>query len=102
MARWIAQPPKATFVTGLRDGQLPDRPARQLPDQPTTLWVEPSPLVIRAFGAHCPLLAEAAEKVPGHRILETMMQSEACDRIFVVQRAAVMNDGFGGYLGNVG
>jgi hypothetical protein len=41
-ARWIAQPPKATFVTGLRDGQLPDRPARQLPDQPTTLWMDPS------------------------------------------------------------
>ena len=41
-ARWIAQPPKATFVTRLRNGQLPDRSARQLPDQPTTLWVEPS------------------------------------------------------------
>ena len=41
-ARWIAQPPKATFVTRLRDGQLPNRPARQLPDQPTTLWVVPS------------------------------------------------------------
>jgi hypothetical protein len=40
--RWIAQPPKATFVTRLRDGQLPDRPARQLPDQPTTLRVVPS------------------------------------------------------------
>ncbi len=41
-ARWIAQPPKAAFVTGLRDGQLPDRPARQLPDQPTTLCVASS------------------------------------------------------------
>ena len=41
-ARWIAQPPKATFVTRLRNGQLPDRPARQLPDQPTTLWVASS------------------------------------------------------------
>ncbi len=41
-ARWIAQPPKATFVTRLRSGQLPNRPARQLPDQPTTLWVVPS------------------------------------------------------------
>ena len=41
-ARWVAQPPKAAFVTRLRDGQLPDRPARQLPDQPTTLWVVPS------------------------------------------------------------
>ena len=41
-ARWIAQPPKATFVTRLRNGQLPNRPARQLPDLPTTLWVDPS------------------------------------------------------------
>ena len=42
-ARWIAQPPKATFFfTGLRNGQLPNRPARQLPDQPTTLWVASS------------------------------------------------------------
>ena len=40
-ARWIAQPPKAAFVTRLRDSRLPDRPARQLPDQPTTLWMEP-------------------------------------------------------------
>ena len=41
-ARWIAQPPKAAFVTRLRDGRLPNRPARQLPDQPTTLWMVPS------------------------------------------------------------
>jgi hypothetical protein len=41
-ARWIAQPPKAAFVTRLRTGQLPNRSARQLPDQSTTLWVEPS------------------------------------------------------------
>src|SRR5881398_2746337 len=41
-ARWIAQPPKAAFVTRLRPGQLPDQAARQLPDQSTTLWVEPS------------------------------------------------------------
>src|SRR3954462_10764832 len=41
-ARWIAQPPKAAFVTRLRPGQLPGRAARQLPDQSTTLWVEPS------------------------------------------------------------
>ncbi len=31
-ARWIARPPKAAFVARLRPGQLPDRPARQLPD----------------------------------------------------------------------
>ncbi len=41
-ARWVARPPKAAFVTGLRNGQLPDRLARQLPDQPTTLWVAAS------------------------------------------------------------
>ena len=32
-ARMLAPPPKAAFVTRLRPGQLPDRTARQLPDQ---------------------------------------------------------------------
>jgi len=32
----------AAFVTRLRPGRLPVRAARQLPDQPTTLWMEPS------------------------------------------------------------
>ena len=41
-ARRVAQPPKAAFVTRLRPGQLPSRTARQLPELPTTLWVEPS------------------------------------------------------------
>src|SRR5208337_3427509 len=41
-ARWIAQPPKAAFVTRLRPGQSPSKTARQLPDQSTTLWVESS------------------------------------------------------------
>ena len=41
-ARRIAQPPKAAFVTRLQPGRLPDQAARQLPDQSTTLWVEPS------------------------------------------------------------
>src|SRR5208337_4344414 len=41
-ARWIAQPPKAAFVTRLRPGQSPSQTARQLPDQSTTLWVESS------------------------------------------------------------
>src|SRR3954453_2531411 len=41
-ARWIAQPPKAAFVTRLQPSQLPDQTARQLPEQSTTLWVEPS------------------------------------------------------------
>ena len=41
-ARWIAQPPKATFVTRLQPFRLPDRAARQLPDQSTIIWVESS------------------------------------------------------------
>src|SRR5215467_5974176 len=41
-ARRIAQPPKATFVTRLQPCRLPDRAARQLPDQSTTLWVDSS------------------------------------------------------------
>ena len=40
-ARWIAQPPKAAFVTRLQPA-LPDQTARQLPEQSTTLRVEPS------------------------------------------------------------
>ena len=32
-ARWIAQPPKAAFVTGLRSIRLPGQTACQLPDQ---------------------------------------------------------------------
>ena len=42
MARRIAQPPQAAFVTRLRPGQLPDRAARQLPDLSTTIRVDPS------------------------------------------------------------
>src|SRR3954447_19695168 len=41
-ARWIAQPPRAAFVTRLQPSQLPDQTARQLPEQSTTLRVEPS------------------------------------------------------------
>jgi hypothetical protein len=40
--RRIAQPPKAAFVTRLQPCRLPNRTARQLPDQSTTLWVESS------------------------------------------------------------
>src|SRR5262245_51093382 len=44
--------PMATFVTRLRPGRLPSRTARQLPDQPTILWVEPpSTGVTRLRGA---------------------------------------------------
>ena len=41
-ARRIAQPPKATFVARLQPSQLPNQAARQLPDQSTTIRVEPS------------------------------------------------------------
>ena len=41
-ARRIAQPPKVTFVTRLRPGQLPSQAARQLPDLSTIIRVEPS------------------------------------------------------------
>jgi hypothetical protein len=41
-AHRIAQPPKAAFVTRLRTGQLPNRSARQLPEQSTIPWMEPS------------------------------------------------------------
>lgn len=41
-ARWIARQPKAAFVTRLRRSQLPSHTARQLPDQSTTPWTEPS------------------------------------------------------------
>jgi hypothetical protein len=42
MARWIAQPPRATFVTRLRSVRLLVQTARQLPDESTILWVDPS------------------------------------------------------------
>jgi len=53
-ARWIARPPEAAFVTRLRSGQSPGQTARQLPDQSTTLWVQPSSTGhTRLRGAHC-------------------------------------------------
>ena len=41
-ARWIARPPEAAFVTRLRSVRLLVQTARQLPDQSTSLWVDPS------------------------------------------------------------
>jgi hypothetical protein len=53
--------PTATFVTRLRPGRLPDRAARQLPDQPTILWVEPTSTgVTRLRGA--PLLKKGFDE----------------------------------------
>ena len=44
--------PRATFVTRLQPVRLPVQAARQLPDQPTILWVEPpSTGVTRLRGA---------------------------------------------------
>jgi len=44
--------PTTAFITRLRPGQLPVQAARQLPDQPTILWVEPpSTGVTRLRGA---------------------------------------------------
>jgi hypothetical protein len=42
VARWIARPPEAAFVTRLRPVRLPVQAARQLPDQSTSLRAEPS------------------------------------------------------------
>lgn len=51
-ARWIAQPPKAAFVTRLQPNRLPGKAARQLPDLSTIIWVEPpSTGVTRRRGA---------------------------------------------------
>ena len=41
-ARWLAQPPKAAFVAGLRPARLPGQTACQLPVQPTTHCVDTS------------------------------------------------------------
>jgi len=51
-ARWLAQPPKAAFVAGLRPARLPGQTACQLPVQPTTHCVATSSTgVTRARGA---------------------------------------------------
>jgi hypothetical protein len=41
-ARRMARSPKATLVTRLQCAQLPVHTARQLPDLPSIIWVEPS------------------------------------------------------------
>jgi hypothetical protein len=52
-ARWIAQPPKATFVTRLRPSRSPGQVARQLPDQSTIVRMESSSTRdTRLQGAH--------------------------------------------------
>ena len=66
-ARWIARPPKATFVTRLQCDQLPSHPARQLPDLSTTIWVDSSSTGdTRPFGAHSDI-----SDLPGHRNLRS-------------------------------
>jgi hypothetical protein len=61
-ARWIAQPPKATFVARLQRGRLPDHPARQLPDLSTIIWVDSSSTGdTRLFGAHSDIMGVLVE-----------------------------------------
>ncbi len=62
--------PTATFVTRLRPGRLPDQAARQLPDQPTILWMEPTSTgVTRLRGALLskkflrPIIAESPDPI---------------------------------------
>jgi hypothetical protein len=68
-ARRIAQPPKAAFVTRLQPFQLPGRAARQLPDQSTTLWVEPSSTSDPRLGGALPNAevtdCQSGDTVPG-------------------------------------
>jgi hypothetical protein len=69
-ARWIAQPPKAAFVTRLRPSRSPNQAARQLPDQSTILWVEPTstgnarrrgaPLIRSCYGRFISLLSSCS------------------------------------------
>src|SRR5215218_4086583 len=73
-ARWIAQPPKAAFVTRLQPSQLPDQAAHQLPEQSTTLRVEPSSTgdtrrrgALGNSGSTCPNLAPAKRLAVRHR-----------------------------------
>jgi len=61
-AHWLAQPPKATFVTRLQCGQLPNHPARQLPDLSTTIWVDSSSTGdTRPFGAHSDIRGQSRQ-----------------------------------------
>jgi hypothetical protein len=55
---------------------------------------------VRELPAVCPLIAEVVEKVPGSRILETVIQSGDCDRINIAQRAADRNDRCGNSSGS--
>src|SRR6478609_1459240 len=73
IARWIARPPKAAFVTRLRSVRLLVQTARQLPDQSTTLWVDPSSTGNTRHRAHRrashrpAASAERYDRVPGVR-----------------------------------
>ncbi len=56
-AHRIAQPPKATFVTRLQPGRLPDQAARQLPDLSTIIRVDPSSTGVSRLRGALPLAA---------------------------------------------
>jgi hypothetical protein len=51
-ARWIAQPPKAAFVTRLRPDRLPGKAARQHQTYRQLSGWDLHPLVKHAVGAH--------------------------------------------------
>ena len=84
------------FVTRLRPGWLPDQVARQLPDQPTILWVEPpSTGVTRLRGA---LLSKKSkiEQLPKSRESRFLpaaasaslcqVRTKLCGRLLVIRR----------------
>ena len=89
-AHWLAQPPKATFVTRLQCGQLPNHPARQLPDLSTTIWVDSSSTGdTRPFGAHSDMRGSAPTK--------TLMsvRSSGLRYIFLARSFRMTANGFG-------
>jgi hypothetical protein len=65
-AHRIAQPPKATFVARLQPSQLPNQAARQLPDQSTTIRVEPSSTDDSRLRGALPLTDLGIERGSGH------------------------------------
>jgi hypothetical protein len=83
-ARWIARPPKATFVTRLQCDQLPSHPARQLPDLSTTIWVDSSSTGdTRPFGAHSDM-RDGHQPKPGSRFAHP---GYACQSYFFSARS---------------
>jgi hypothetical protein len=93
--------PTAAFVTRLRHGRLPDQAARQLPDQPTILWVEPPStgvtrlrgalLWIKNFASGCQQFCfkasvERARSIQAIRGNDSIHAPTACRRLFQQHR----------------